>query len=414
MENWSADAACPQCGAAVSLEIGDPVLPCSYCRTRLYLAPGKALRYRLLSDGRHENRLFLPFWRTRGLRFRVFADPPRVEGSLLDATVGAWPGAPVRANLGIRPQAARMALVGAWEERPGTLGASAAGDTALARLAALDEGHPVLERLIGESQSVVETPAIAVEQDGAASRLREAVPDGESYDADPALVPDLETWNGTGAGPVPFVPLLCPECGHDLPASAGSVAFVCRHCGRAWQMTPQGMAPLPVFACGRPSAGARLFPFWRFSFEARGLPFTSRAELRKWVVPYQPVPAGWEEQPPQLLVPGFKVQPRVFLRASKLISFAKVGESELLAGRSPATAEPVRLPLTEAAQALELILAHCVETYPKAFPLLSEAKLAVASADLLLVPFRSRGPEWVQEGSGIALQVTSVGRGARL
>ncbi|MBI5014042.1 MAG: hypothetical protein HZB55_00930 [Deltaproteobacteria bacterium] len=400
----------------MSLEVGDPVLPCPFCRTSLYLSPGRPLRYRLAAalGVATEPTFHLPFWRIRGVRYRAAAEPAGVEGNLLDATVPAWQGAPAGANLGVRPQAAHLTLVSGRGATP-DVSADEAQAVAEARYDRLEPARALFTRLIGETRSLIEAPFL-LEEGPTGGRLREALPDATSYPLDPPAVQAVRALGERAPAeePAPFLPLLCPECGHGLPAASGAAAFLCGQCTRCWRVTAQGLAPLTVFGAPGGSRDARLFPFWHLAFAAEGLPFTSRAELRRWAIPYQPAPTGWEGEPPSLLVPAFKAQPRTFLRTAKAMSIAPLAAPGALSPGRVLDAEPVRLPITEAAQALKPVLAHLVETFRRSYPAVAPAKLRITGADLWFLPFEPRGAEWIHASTGFALQATSVRHGARL
>lgn len=419
-ESWRARTPCPQCGGAVELEAGDPVLSCPFCRTGLYLASDEPLRYRLPpAPGAVTGSplLYLPFWRFRGLRYRVLADPPEVQGSLLDATVPASAVLPAAASLGVRPQVAPLTL------DPGEAGAGAPDRTAEAAVRAaegavdaLHGGEAAFTRLVGETVCLILAPYTLEQRDGA-WRLREALRDGASHPVTEAQAAALRGGAGGVARParLSFVPLRCPECGQDLPAAPGSVALLCGHCTRAWWVRARRLAPLPYAAVRARGRGARYFPFWELAFRADGLPVRSRAELRRWVVSYQPVPEGWERQPCALLIPGFKLQPRTFLRLARVFSLAPlhVPEAPHLLGE-PFAAEPVRLALGEAAQALKVLLAEMVAGRPREFPRVPGLRLRVKRARLVYLPFHRRRDEWVEEATGTALQASAVAHGTRL
>lgn len=416
---WGARTECPRCGAPVEVGVGDPVLACPFCRTPLYLCADGPLCYRLApgAPGGGAPPLYLPFWRFRGLRYRVLRDPPRVEGALLDATVPAVPGVPREASLGIRPQVAPLRLeprgAGAFP-RVATAGEAVEG--AEAAVEALHGERPLLTRLVGETAALVLAP-FALESEGDRWWLREAQADGARYPLSPADARAVrEQAEAPSAGDEVFpLALRCPECGHDLPGFPGSVGFLCGHCARAWEVRGRRFSPLS-YAAGVPSGpGARCFPFWEIAFEAEGLGARSRADLRRWAVPWARPPAAWERQPCTLLVPGFKAHPRSLLRLARIHSLA---EAEPPAGPAPRgrplASEPVRLPLAEAAQALKLVLAdlgRCRRGVLEALPGLS---LRVTAARLLFLPFRRRHGEWVEERTGSSLPAATAERGAAL
>lgn len=416
MNDWSAETSCPQCGGDVSLEVGDPVLQCPFCRTNLYLSPGQPLRYRLAAEkgAAGGSPFFLPFWRIRGIRFRVVGEPPRVDGNLLDATVPAWREAPAGANLRIRPQAARLTFVAGGGIAP-EVPVDEAQASAEGRADDLESDRPLFTRLIGETRSLIDAPFL-LDEGPRASRLREALPDAASYLLGPPAIEAVRALRGRTPAEKPptFLPLRCPECGHDLPASSGSAAFLCTWCARGWRVTRQGFTPQPVLGFASGSRQTRLFPFWHLAFTADGLPFTNRAELRRWAISYQPAPPDWDLDPPALLVPAFKTQPRAFLRTAKAFSLAALPAAEPLSPGAVLEVEPVRLPVTEAAQALKVILAQWVETFRRSYPAVASAKLRITSAQLWLLPFAPRGSEWVHSTTGFALQGATVRRGAGL
>jgi hypothetical protein len=66
-----------------------------------------------------------------------------------------------------------------------------------------------------------------------------------------------------------FRPLVCPNCGWDLPVAADDVVFCCGSCGRAWRLVGSGLDAIPHerLAVDGVRDGVRL-PFWRIDAEA--------------------------------------------------------------------------------------------------------------------------------------------------
>ncbi|GAB4264924.1 MAG: hypothetical protein Kow0092_16890 [Deferrisomatales bacterium] len=417
---WRVRLPCPQCAAPVDLDAGDPVFRCGYCRTGLYLASSGPLRYRMAPGGEpveEADRLYLPFWRIRGVRYRMLASPPSVEGRLLDATLPAYAEGLPEPRLGIRPQVAPLRLDAPGGEvlavdRPAQQALRLAED----RAERLHDRPPLLTRLVGERTCLLLVPC-RLERQGDGWRLRELLPGGEAHPVDPARAEALRggRFRGRATPAARFLPLLCPECGSDLPAAPGAAALVCGRCARAWWARGAGYAPLPYAVCPASGTDVRHFPFWQIAFRPRGLPAANRAELRRWAVSYQPVPPGWERQPCQVFVPAFQLPPSGFLRLARAISLAPL-EVPSASGGLPGRfdGEPVRLPLPEAVQALQVTLAHLARGARDAFETVASAELRVRRARLVYLPFRRGRREWIEEATGTALPIASVEHGARL
>ena len=416
---WPVRTACPQCAGAVELEAGDPILSCGYCRTRLYLISRGPPRYRMAVHGvaHASDILWIPFWRFRGIRYRVLDDPARVEGGLLDATVAACSSTPSSANLGIRLQVAPLNLdSGDGRRVPEDQTPAEALADVEERVEALQAQTPLFTRLIGESVCLVSAPC-ALEERGGVWWMRELIPDGGVHPLTDAQAQALGTASRAEVGQnrVSFLPLLCPECGHDLAAAPGAVALLCGHCARGWWVRGSRFSPLPCAARAAKNPGARYFPFWELTFRADGLPVSNRGELRRWVISYQPVPTGWERQPCQVLVPGFKLEPRVFVRLARIMTLAPLeAPAESFPPGNLVDAEPVRLTLSEAAQALKIVLAFLAQGRRPGLAAVVGARMRVRGARLLYLPFHRRGGEWVEEETGAAIQSTSVQHGSRL
>jgi len=78
------------------------------------MVPKGPLRYTLpVKDGLAKQRkaklLYLPYWRFKGLSYKVL-DQKQFKSSLLDTTVSAFTGIDTVSSLGIRPQVATLNL----------------------------------------------------------------------------------------------------------------------------------------------------------------------------------------------------------------------------------------------------------------------------------------------------------------
>ncbi len=421
-DQWIASAQCPQCGGEVTIEVGDPVLSCGYCRTNLYIAPDGPLTYRLPVAPEHEDaakagELFhLPYWRLRGISYRVAGSPPRVEGGLLDITAPATDFIPLGSNLGIRPQAARMILSPSLPDaieptlKPERVAFAESGETFF------KERGELFSRLIGEVKIVIQAPHMLLDTPEGWV-LREAFPDGRDISMTEEVASQLkkEVERPKQARDWTFLPLTCPNCAHGLAPAAGAVALLCTACRTAWFFQGRSFKRVPFVVMGHMEDGDRLFPFWNILFTAEGVNIVNRSDLIRWSIPYRPVPKGWEEETPALFIPGFKLSPNTFMRVSKAMTLLMDEPShEELPVRAFVEAEPVRLPLMEAVEALKLSLAYMSVAKGKDVPDLAVIEPKVSGARLAFIPFSLVRNEWLHKPSGQAISAASVRHGSAI
>ena len=158
----AASGFCPQCGAEVSLEMGDPLLRCRYCRTNLYMVPADGIfRYVLnLTDTSEDTAgiVWLPYWRFRGLRYSV-GPGDSIGTYMVDTTVSAAEVIPESSSLGIVPQAAgvRLAAGTAGLPTPG-INLRSALMAADVRLRTLEDTPASLYRFVGETKTLIYAP----------------------------------------------------------------------------------------------------------------------------------------------------------------------------------------------------------------------------------------------------------------
>ncbi len=413
---------CPQCGGEVPVALGDHVLRCGHCRTNLFIAGRGPLSYLLPPAPEHDGaaELFhLPYWRLRGLRFRVYDRDPHVAAGLLDLTAPATSFLPESANLGIRTQVGILRLAPPPPARvePNRTPARVFDAQAAGEQVGPDPGLRFSE-LIGEGRALVWAPYF-LRRDGEWAALVEAFPGGKAHRVTEAEAEAVATLLAAArpAEPLRFLPLQCPNCATDLEGGSGAEVLLCRRCAVAWWPDGERFHRLPYEVLGENVAGERLFPFWQLTFEAKGLPLGSRADLIPWASAFGPerAPASWAAEAPSLLVPGFKIAPNVFLRLAKTASlFFREGERNdgKLDGRREA--EPVRLALSEAAEALKTVLGHMALAKRKRIPLVSEATLKVTGARLVYVPFVKERNEWRHPASGQVMTEEALAFGKRL
>ena len=174
-------------------------------------------------------------------------------------------------SLGVRPQVLRVGLV-----RPGTLaglgkavGVSLDVEAAMAR-GLMDGAAPriVHRAVLARILSVIHFPYWIVEfQHGGDGWL--TVVDGVTGTiVQPRAARSLQKALAIGpSGDLPtagFRPLVCPNCGWDLPVSADDVVFFCASCEKAWQLSGTEMREVAhAIAAVAGVDGGVFLPFWQ-------------------------------------------------------------------------------------------------------------------------------------------------------
>jgi LSD1 subclass zinc finger protein len=200
-----------------------------------------------------------------------------VDRSFLAADAGEI-GLP---SLGVRTGVLKVALFrrAALERQGRVAPVDMAVDAALATGMDAPDADAVVHRtVIGRVLSIIYFPVWVVARDaGPTSPL--AVVDGvaetvTALEAPASLAARLDRAGDGEREIVGFRPLLCPNCGWDLPVAAEDVIFVCAQCLRTWQIHGARLSAVPAEVADVPAAGrspeVRHLPFW--VFETDGTP----------------------------------------------------------------------------------------------------------------------------------------------
>jgi hypothetical protein len=421
-KEWRALGTCPQCGGEVETIVGDPLIDCGYCRTASYAvcATGAYLSYRLPPAPEYANEEYfhLPYWRLRGLRYRLFEGrDDAVVGNLIDKTAPATTLLPQSANLGIRPQATSLYLTN-WptgspraDYTPGSILNEADLDSEL------EDGEGFLmSQLIGEKRVIIHAPYMLTEKNGHPV-LRELFPDGHDYTVTPDEAANILALTAAAPNhpPMKFLSLVCPNCAHSLPHEHGAEILLCSQCATAWWPRGAKFKRMPFALLGAREAGDTLIPFWQIDFSAEEIGLKTRADLNRWTIPYRLVKPEWEDEGATMLVPGIKLPPRTFMRLAKTSTLFFTGDhASPRLEKGVLDSEPVRMPLSEAVEAIPLALAQMAMDKRKRIPLIASARIEVTRARLLFIPFTRQGRELRHRASGQAISTGALTRGANL
>jgi LSD1 subclass zinc finger protein len=191
-----------------------------------------------------------------------------VDRSFLAAAVPDF-GVP---SLGLRTQVIRAGLfrADALSAQGAIVGVGVSAEAALAEgMRVVEEEWIIRREVIGRVLSIIYVPFWVVRL-ASQGRERLVVVDAiaESVASSDAPAGLLEALGHPPTGPVEtvgFRPLVCPQCGGDLPVRPDDVVFACAGCGRAWEIAGSelhGVASEVVDAPAEIRRKLKYLPFW--------------------------------------------------------------------------------------------------------------------------------------------------------
>jgi LSD1 subclass zinc finger protein len=296
-------------------------------------------------------------------------------------------------SLGVRPAVLTLRLFRAETLR--TLGQIVAPTVSVE--AALAQGMATVaieagilhRRVIGRALSVVYYPfcMIEIEREGESFL---GIVDGVSgnvvqVDAAHSLYGSLQREPAGNTPCVGFRPLVCPNCGWDLPVNPDHVVFFCASCERAWEIVGSDLRQVRHEVADVPpppempaSAPVRFLPFWLLK------------------------DGKSESQPAQFHVPAFR-----YRRLRVLVDLAR----DISARERGYALHQGKLPSLHGCYYDQEDAVHLAEiTYPGLAPFaeemvaqLSEDPLSLSGASLVWFPFRSQAQSLREPFTGRAI-----------
>ena len=176
-------------------------------------------------------------------------------------------------SLGVRPEVLRLELFRRelLEARGRVVGVDLPADRAMERgLKSPGDGVVVHREVVERMLALIYFPfwVLGMARNGT-SQL--AIVDAVSSqviesDARVKLLERLDQGTATDGQVLGFRPLVCPNCGWDLPVRPDDVIFVCGGCTRAWQIVGDRLDPVPVevveAAPGTRCDSVKYLPIW--------------------------------------------------------------------------------------------------------------------------------------------------------
>lgn len=394
---------CSQCGAPVLLEEADRLFTCTHCRVRLYLAGGRVAKYCLPSDPalREDELLYVPYWHVRGAHYSVFLT--ETKSRFLDVSRLAFTPSRMPVSLGMRAQAMTMrpavdGVAGKFVRPDVPFGEMIGGAERMARaFGGGDRRARIYHRaFVGEAVSLIYAPVLA---DG--DELIDAVLNRPYGDTGRGEGVDFSPLDDSGKWRVTFLPVVCPNCGWDMPGERKSEVLPCPSCNRVWQVEGRRFVELPFAAME--GEGDIALPFWKVEAEVEGVELESFSELAE--LANLPVNSRdeWREQKPAFWAPAFRTRPGLFLRLARQLSLRPPGE-EMSARVPEGTLHPVTVGPAAAAESIKLTLADAAAPRRDILPLLGGLKITPRETKLVYLPFTTRGGDLVQKRYGISLR----------
>ncbi len=413
-QGWKIEHPCPQCGAPVVLEETDRILQCEYCRNRLYISSTEHFKYFLAPKQSVRGLFFLPYWRFKGIVFSRATS--ELEGRIVDSNLLAMKLATVPVSLGVRPQVLKLRYVGPGVE--GTFLTPQLPCKTLASGHGAYAEHSQPDTFISQTVSLIYSP-VSVRENLLFDEIleRSICRLNEPLNVLPAEPPSGGEGDSRSEDWIKFLATLCPGCGWDLEGEKDTLVLSCRKCGSGWQAGNAGLERVELGFTHPPDRQTPVvyLPFWRLTGRVTGLELKSYADLVRMANLPRAIPSAWEAREPHFWVPAFKIQPHMFLRLAKTLTFLdKEPELDHEAELPASPLFPVTLPFGEAVAALDVLIASILPSRKPAFFTVDKMSFSMTGNSLIHLPFISRGEELILPEIPMSIQKNSVSLGRLL
>ncbi len=401
--NWRIDHECPQCGGPITLEETDRFFSCDYCRARLHITSNGPFQYCLVPKNAGTDLLYFPYWRFKGTAYAITGI--KIHHRLMDHTRSASSVSELPYSLGFRPQTQPLSFATRKVEGRFITPSLAFSkillsmEKQLAGMGVQATAQDTLEKkYIGETASIIYAP---FKRDG--QKLIDAITQKKSYlikkplDDESLIAGKADTWRPE------FFPALCPQCGWDLNGERDSCVFVCENCERAWEPIHDGLNEVSMGAVLKHSGDATYIPFWKIRPRITGIQLDTYADLVRLANLPKVVQKKWETLPLEFWVPAFKIRPDIFLRMGGMLTIS-APENIVYENWKKPSIYPITLPLVDAVESLKIIFASLVVTKRKNYAKLPGIDISPLKSTLILLPFISRGNEFIYEEHNMAIQ----------
>jgi uncharacterized CHY-type Zn-finger protein len=408
--NFQIEQQCPQCGAPIIIDETDRILSCKFCRTRVYLATEDHLRFYIPpAKGIPETIYFIPYWRLKGLSYTL--EETNISYKYFDANFLSFDLSSLPYSIGLRPQAMKLKFVGGNGSIGKFIASSYNTREALLNNFRTHTCRPHQQEIfIGETTSVIYTPVYCANGCVHDAVLKTPLfPKIKDEEIQPALASaPVEKWQ------IKFVPLLCPNCGADLPGEKDALIVFCPNCNSAWNPSSKDFAKINFSIWREEREGIIYLPFWQMKVKVNGIQLETYADLIKIAnLPKAPTEA-WKHTPFYFWAPAFKINPSLFLRWCRQLTVTPA-PVDLSADFSAKNIYPVTMPVAEAAESFLIILASLMADKRRLLDLSSSLKFTLEDSFLVLHPFAtSTKEELIHTKLGFTMDRNALSLGAYL
>ena len=213
---------------------------------------------------------------------------------------------------------------------------------------------------------------------------------------------------------VSFIPTLCPKCGWTMKGERDSVVLLCDNCVSAWEVKNKKYANITMIISGKPEEDIVYLPFWKITAVTNGIDIKTFADFIR--VTNQPMIINEEKHSGNMNYwsPAFKIRPKMFIHLARQFTIIQKNEFDETDSIPANGVFPVTLPLSEAIQALKIILAASTVTKKNVIPFLPGISFTINGKTLVYLPFRKTRFDMINDELGVSINRQSLEFGRML
>lgn len=382
---------CPQCGGPVELDEADHILQCPYCDVKSFLYSKGPFRFLLPPKNTHGEIIHVPYLRFRGVAYSCQID--KIGHRILDITQLGIPLKRFPISLGLRPQAMKMRFV--TSKTDGAFFKCLLKTSDMLKRASKQAFRGISnaifhEAFLGEATNMIYLPLYKEKGrlfDAITQRPLARLPSNPAKFE--AITDPKPSWQ------LSFLATLCPKCGWNMEGEKDSVILICRNCQSAWAARREKFVPVDYAVNSGNSSTAVYLPFWKMTARLEGIGIDTYADFISVTRQPRTVKAAWKEQPMQFWTPAFKIRPKIFLRLCGRLTLGRPDSQDQKT--FPDHLHPVTLPLSEAIQAIKVVLAGIAVNKKDIVPQIPKTRVSVQKASLVYLPFRRGSHELIED-----------------